>query len=176
MNFLNDRIGFLSLDSQAVMCTTDGGLDWTWLLIPTNREEVSMATGNIFFPDSNTVLIWGTRTLNVNPSIQDYGLYRAKLNIPPSSIVEKQVPVNQNALSILTYPNPTQSLVHVIVSAPEQSIMRFDILDMLGRTLFSRMETNTDFTLDLQSLPDGVYTLRCTVGVESATTTFTVDR
>ncbi len=202
INFLNDRLGFLTLDSAAVLATTDAGLTWSWLLVPTNREEIfpaangftangqtmgwtGMNTNAIFFSDSSTILVSFVRTLiNAPPPpgymqgllIQDGGLYRAKLNLPHASIVEQRAESKANALALSIYPNPARDAIHISVTRSSSTSMRIDLLDILGRTVYSCAETNPDFTLDVASLPDGVYTIRCSAGGETATTPFTITR
>jgi photosystem II stability/assembly factor-like uncharacterized protein len=181
LNFLNDQIGFASLDSQAVLETTDGGESWNWLLIPTNREEVSMSTGQIEFPDSNTVLVSGVRVMfqNINPPllIQDFGFYRGKIGLGSASVAKQESQPSKQELSLSLYPNPARNAITVRVLEAGPQIVSIAVLDILGRTVKQlRAQTNSDFSFDVHSLSNGVYTLRCTSESQIGTTTFTVLR
>ncbi|MFI5202429.1 MAG: YCF48-related protein, partial [Candidatus Kapaibacterium sp.] len=204
INFFNDNIGFLTLDTEAVMTTTDAGLTWAWLPIPTNREEIfarqiqmikgpgdtvmnlsGMSTQQIFFPDSSTVLISFARSLIYTPStggqingadVGDYGFYRGKLNLPLASVTESPYGV-QPALDISIYPNPARDEARVKIFSANQDMVSIQVLDMLGRMVSrARSESGSEFSLDLQALPNGIYMVRCIAGEQSVTRNFTVTR
>lgn len=73
-------------------------------------------------------------------------------NVPPTP------PVGIEGLfapQFTVYPNPTTGRVNI---QTEREIQRIDVLDMMGRRVFSSTHGN----VDLSPLPDGIYLLRCT--------------
>jgi hypothetical protein len=159
-----------------------------------------MNTEGIFFPDSSTVLISFDRALlNINippkdtvingdtivifdPSINqgvhedDYGFYRAKLNIAPTSAV-RESPLSSNAgLAISLYPNPARDEVRVAIASPLTQNVNIEVLDMLGASVLTSKNVTDNVSLDLRSLPNGVFMLRCSSGDRSGTKIFTIAR
>jgi hypothetical protein len=115
---------------------------------------------------------------NLGVHVKDCGFYRAKLNILPPSAVRESPPVpGSDHLAISIYPNPAPGAMRVRIGAPDQVMASVEVLDILGRSVIeSRAETNSDFSLDLHSLPNGVYLLRCESGNQSASRNFTIEK
>lgn len=81
---------------------------------------------------------------------EDYHCYHAVLTYSNSSIV------NASQVQVNVYPNPATDVLHV----EADGITRLDILDAAGRIVLTRNQNEA--TLELGSLPKGVYMLRTT--------------
>jgi len=159
-----------------------------------------MNTEGIFFPDSTTVLIAFDRALyniNIPPQISvsngdtfvvfnpstdmgvhesDYGFYRGKLNIPPPSAVRESPVPSGDGLAISLYPNPARDEMRVAIASPLTQNARVEVLNMLGASVLTRSNVGDNVSLDLRSLPSGVYMLRCSTGSLSGMKIFTIAR
>ena len=56
------------------------------------------------------------------------------------------------------YPNPTTGIVHIV--HPLSDEQKIDVVDMMGRIVYSIDKTGTETTIDLSALPCGIYFLR----------------
>ena len=59
---------------------------------------------------------------------------------------------------VMLYPNPTTGMLHVRLDSPERQ--QVQLLDMMGRVVMTATVEGGHATLDLTSLPQGVYILR----------------
>jgi hypothetical protein len=84
-------------------------------------------------------------------------------------------PFRGNLLSV--YPNPAREELHARLQFANDAWGSIDVLDMLGRVVMqSRAATNLDLSLDIHTLPSGVYLLRSVIGSEILSYRFSVVR
>ena len=64
--------------------------------------------------------------------------------------------------NIVVYPNPSNGAFNLAVSGKEQGISKVDVYNMLGEKIYSNTFTitNSAFSIDLSSQPNGVYLYR----------------
>jgi hypothetical protein len=65
----------------------------------------------------------------------------------------------QNTRGVSAYPNPAGQQLHILVQAGDVG-SGIELYDVSGRQAYSGRVSSTDYTIDTQVLPDGIYTLR----------------
>lgn len=69
--------------------------------------------------------------------------------------------------SIKLYPNPTYGLLTMDISDLEENEkVAIQVSDMKGRTLLKKVQTTSNFQIDLTAHPKGFYILSATIGSE----------
>jgi len=81
-----------------------------------------------------------------------------------SSVVEE---VPSTGSSIRVYPNPVQTNLHVEAKERDRSIDQVQVVDASGRLVLSYSSAGTRITLDVSSLPRGIYFVRISHGNEA---------
>jgi hypothetical protein len=62
--------------------------------------------------------------------------------------------VNNTKINITVYPNPAQSVIHVVTDIPAQ---RINLVDMTGRVVLSNINPTTQTGIDVSTLNKGIY-------------------
>jgi len=78
---------------------------------------------------------------------------------------------NQSLSAMVTYPNPADDRMVIMVHQPQSGKIGASLYNTLGERLLSRAGTldNGRFTLDVRNLQNGIYLLEVTTGAESVT-------
>jgi aminopeptidase YwaD len=85
----------------------------------------------------------------------------------PSVPIGMEQPVNQN-INITLYPNPTRDHFTISLSHPDRNI-NLTLYDNTGRALFTQRNLHSGHTVDISSLPRGVYFIRLDAHGENVT-------
>jgi hypothetical protein len=75
----------------------------------------------------------------------------------------------QNENDILIYPNPTDGIITIKFSKPEQEPINIQLINLNGEILLDQNTTSTSTQLNLSKFCTGCYFLKCTVGKHSYT-------
>ena len=71
---------------------------------------------------------------------------------------------NQITADFSIFPNPATNFLNIIVSNTQRGLIRIDIFDLQGRTVYSDIvfcdEDENIFTIDIQNLPQGTYIVK----------------
>lgn len=65
-------------------------------------------------------------------------------------------------ISVTIYPNPSEDLVNIILSGVDEQKPNIRITDIMGKVVYQQegLSSRQIFTLDMESLPSGIYTLQ----------------
>ncbi len=116
------------------------------------------------------------RTITGNQSYMNLDYQVDSVHIHPDSVLVTAVPVSKPAAStnLVLSPNPFKDELNISYSVYETSDVVIEIFDILGERVLSVVRPSQDpgahtYQLDTAScqLPEGVYTLRMTVGTQT---------
>lgn len=79
------------------------------------------------------------------------------------------IPSISSEQDILIYPNPTDGLITIKFSKPEQESISIQLINLNGEILFNQITTSSNTQLNLSYISVGSYFLKCTVGQHSYT-------
>ena len=91
------------------------------------------------------------------------------LNYRPNKIINDldnflHIAQNQITADFSIFPNPATNFLNIIVSNTQWGLVRIDIFDLQGRTVYSDIvfcdEDENIFTIDIQNLPQGTYIVK----------------
>lgn len=66
-------------------------------------------------------------------------------------------------MALQVFPNPCQREIQVVSDDPSPGILRYEVMDMQGRTLHSGSQTASSFVLDVSGLSAGQYLLKASL-------------
>jgi hypothetical protein len=122
-------------------------------------EEIQNQTNRFNYPQSYES--WTEALSNIDTFL----MYR------PEKIIDDlehfiQMSLMQNTVDseIKCFPNPATNFLNIIVSNTQWGLIRIDIFDLQGRTVYSDIifcdEGENNFTIDLQNFPQGTYIVK----------------
>ena len=89
-------------------------------------------------------------------------------------------PTTSNAFSVLMYPNPANDQVHLEFESPEKDTYHLQIFDLAGRIVFNSegqaFEEKNNVVLDLNSISEGLYNVRLTIGDHTSFKSLAISR
>jgi|SRR5690554_274500 len=66
--------------------------------------------------------------------------------------------IDKNNLETLVYPNPSSNIVHI---QAKEVIQSYHLFDVTGKEVLSERVDNQTLQIDISTLPNGIYTLKC---------------
>ena len=70
-------------------------------------------------------------------------------------------------LDVKIYPNPASSILHIQLSNTSNSIVHINIVNILGQELISKQIQSGENSIDVSTLPNGIYFVRATTGKQT---------
>jgi hypothetical protein len=94
------------------------------------------------------------------------------LALAPSVGIDEQA---KNNLNLTAFPNPTTGIINVEYSS--KTPVQFDVINMLGKNVFSQNTNNTEkTTIDLSNLNKGIYFLQMITDSKTTSLKFTLNK
>ena len=153
IDFINENIGWVSVDNGRIFKTTDGGFTW-------NEEKRLAGIGlyGIKFIDENKGWAVGN-----GGSILNFG------NLITSTKDNKLKVYPYSFKLFQNYPNPFNPTTTIKFTLNKKAIVRIEIFDLLGREIKNIINTEItagehEFLFDGNNLPSGIYF--CKIAVE----------
>ena len=144
IRFANELVGFIGDEDGMIYSTVDGGVTW----IPENAETFGRAVKDICIVNGSVVYVTGESGFMLKRSIV--------ANVDKKS--------EDQELSI--FPNPSSGRVNFTSSVengdPYDCLI--EIMDSFGRVAYTNFKIAKLLTLDLSSLPKGMYFVRVRTG------------
>ncbi len=160
-------------DTLEVLISTDCGITYTSLY---KKSGTALATtspvwlANSFVPTSNQ---WRMEVIDLNAyaadnavrfkfrNINDYqnNLYVDDINITTTTSIRENT--TQKLFGV--YPNPTNGMINVSLANTEIKTFEISVVDLPGKTVLSKKVNSPKSgieTIDLSSLPNGIYILK----------------
>lgn len=147
---LSDSIEQNGLTVSAIV--VGANISYQWVDCDNGNTPITGATGQTFSPTVNgnyAVMI----SDGVNTVLSDC------ININVTSL---KYPTNE--LNIICYPNPTTGILQIEKEVGEE--INVQLLDCLGRILFTQKINELQSSLDLSAYPSGLYTIQFSNGLE----------
>ena len=157
-------------DSLQVFISTDCGSTWQTLFNKGGPAlKTAPTTSDPFYPQSGSEWKQETFSLEAFPgdvlirfrNVCGWGnnLYLDEVNVSfPTGIADKKPSYN-----FTVYPNPTSDAIN-ISGLPGNS--EIQISDLTGKLLMMQKTSNFITTIDIHKLPQGIYILRCPLGIK----------
>lgn len=159
----------LDLSAVDTQCVSNGN---TILLggTPSNGNYGGLfVTGNVFDPSAA-----GTGTFAINYIFSDSNGCAASAT--DSIYVDVCAGINNDQnFSIELYPNPADAELNIIIPQPEEKITSFELTNQFGQVIlfndFSSQQDERSYTLNVTTLPEGVYyvTMHLSSGIQQST-------
>jgi hypothetical protein len=93
------------------------------------------------------------------PYVDGYEMNGTK-SLNQQNEANKWIPLPEEPVSMIVYPNPTTGNVEVNIPESSMGINSIELYNMEGRLLFKSQSTTNSTTLDLSDLDQGLYLLK----------------
>ena len=91
--------------------------------------------------------------------IQKVKVFYELQNKPTCSMVPTAIKEDYNAKNdFMVYPNPSKVLINIVTNSNNK--VAYELMDVMGKTLMNNESAKDHFTINLESLPSGIYFLR----------------
>lgn len=154
----------------------DGTVEFTFnnIMLPDSNVNEPESHGFVTYrimPDSGLAEKTPIRnTAHIIFDVNDPVRTNTTENIMVSGIVSISEQNTNKPSSVSIYPNPSRSLIHVVLENDEPTIAKITSMD--GRTLKDHLEISSGNPIDVSQLPRGMFILTIRQGTQSFQTSF----
>jgi hypothetical protein len=145
-------------DAEGKYNNTISNIGWDWKVSPQGPPSATpweLVDSLSFFVKAANMIdsaykIVFTKFTGPNPQITVFNQTLMVKPAPPVGLAT----VNNTKINITVYPNPAQSVIHVVTDIPAQ---RINLVDMTGRVVLSNINPTTQTGIDVSTLNKGIY-------------------